>query len=86
LTALSFQDRARRFYDSCLPVAMPATLATAYAASHLTVTSKGRRTIKRTSLVVSLKQPDVVSRPARVRPKSNCSATGEQTRMGVRWH
>jgi hypothetical protein len=36
-TALSFQDRAARFRGSCLPVALPATVAIAYAAPHLNV-------------------------------------------------
>jgi hypothetical protein len=33
-----FKTVRRRFYDSRLPVALPATFATAYAASHLTKT------------------------------------------------
>src|SRR4029077_13790796 len=37
-TALSFQVRSRRFHDSCLPVALPAALAIAGAAPHLTGT------------------------------------------------
>jgi hypothetical protein len=34
-TTLSFQGRARRLYDSRLPVALPPTFATAHVASHL---------------------------------------------------
>ena len=37
-TTLSFQGRADRFYDSCLPVALPASVAIAFAAPHLTGT------------------------------------------------
>jgi hypothetical protein len=37
-TAVSFEGCAGRFYDSCLPVALPAFFAIAYAASHLTGT------------------------------------------------
>jgi hypothetical protein len=36
-TALSFQVRSRRVYDSCLPVALPAVLAIAAAAPHLNI-------------------------------------------------
>src|SRR5213078_2554651 len=39
-TALSFQDRAPCFHGSCLPVALPASLAIAHAAPHLNVLSQ----------------------------------------------
>src|SRR5262249_24767430 len=39
-----------------------------------------------TSLVVSPQQPYVVLRPARVRPKYNCSARRGRARIDVRWH